>query len=79
MITFLDAVEQARYAFQRAGYPSAVLEVHVSRADVDALQSEPSVIESVIGQALHPNQHAPARGGMRLFAVVNGVRVYVQA
>jgi len=75
MIPFVDALMSAKQALRDAGYPSAILSVCISPADVQAVQREFQVAAKIVEQALHPE---PARFGMRLLAVVHDVHVYVR-
>ncbi len=75
MHRFTDAVTTARRAFREAGYPSAEIAVVISRGDVDAIQKELEVAKAMIHEAFHPSK---VIFGMRLVAVVDGVRVYVR-
>lgn len=77
-MSFVRALTQAHQALRDAGYPGVQLEVHISKADVDAVSREFGFIQRVIHEATNPDPTAPARPGARLFAVVADVRVYVK-
>lgn len=76
-MSFSDLVREAKTRFVEHGFHD-VLEIHLSKSDALRVQREPDVAVQVIDAALDDEHEAPKRGGMRLFAVVSGVRVYVK-
>lgn len=78
MTTFRDLVRETKRRFDEHGFDGA-LEVHLTHDQAIRAQRDPEVALHVINQAISPDAGAPSRPGLRLFATVDGVRVYVRS
>jgi len=74
--SFADLVREAERRFRENGY-EGVLELHLSRDQAVSAGRELQTAIRVIDAALSPPE-VPARGAERLFALVEGVLVYVR-
>jgi hypothetical protein len=77
-MTLTEALERMNNDLRAAGYPSAIIEVHLPYADVLAAQNEEAVARAIIGesttglmQAVEENRHP-----RRPLGIVHNVFLY---